>query len=96
MSKCAWCSKCITKSDGADGIWYHTISAVPPCNPNQVDPEAYRDDEGDKYPIATPAVTLHHIPVHDCQENVRRLAALTDVVARQLVAIARLKAAGGA
>ena len=84
MDKCVWCRKSITKSEGADGLWYHSVSGLPPCNPDQVDPEAYRDDEGDKYPIATLAVTLHHIPVHDCQENVREIARLRKEVERLL------------
>jgi hypothetical protein len=73
MTKCRSCGEGITKSEGADGLWYHTRFNLPPCDPGQVSPEAYRDDEGDKYPIAAPAVTLHHIPVHDCYRNIRDL-----------------------
>ena len=51
---CAKCGDTIVKSDGADGIYYHEWSGVPPCNPHQVDPDAYTDTEGDKYDIATP------------------------------------------
>ena len=36
------------------GLWYHADSGLPPCDPSQVDPDAYLDIEGDKYDIATP------------------------------------------
>jgi len=54
MVKCVFCGKDIDMV-GGERVWFHEWSGLPPCDPEQVDPEAYSDIEGDKYDIATPA-----------------------------------------
>jgi len=54
MSTCAKCGKPILNATVWGGVWYHTETGLPPCDPSQVDPDAYSDIEGDKYDIATP------------------------------------------
>jgi hypothetical protein len=52
IETCAKCGRVISEAD--HGVWYHADSGLPPCDPSQVDPDAYLDIEGDKYDIATP------------------------------------------
>ena len=54
LNVCVKCGEPIVRTADADGVWYHTGSGLPPCDPSQVDPDAYLDIEGDKYDIATP------------------------------------------
>lgn len=53
VAECVHCSCPITR-DSETSYWWHTDTQLPPCNPGDVDPEAYSDCEADKYNIATP------------------------------------------
>ena len=53
VAECVHCGRSIRRGSDAQP-WWHADSQLPPCNPADVDPEAYSDCEADKYNIATP------------------------------------------
>jgi hypothetical protein len=53
VRECVHCEANITRDSDAQP-WWHVETGLPPCNPGDVDPEAYSDCEGNKYDIATP------------------------------------------
>lgn len=53
VAECVHCGHDIARENDAQP-WWHVDTQLPPCNPSDVDPEAWSDCEAEKYNIATP------------------------------------------